>query len=141
MIAVDVVKSNSAINIALEQMWLDQCHSTASGKVLLSALTDEEYEDFINSTPLNKLTEHTVCDPLILKKELEQIRRDGYSVVRDESVFGVSSIGVPVCGRNWHPVAALGIAFSSYFLNDQYLQRQLTLLNKYRRKLEKKLLS
>lgn len=141
MVAVNIVRSNSSISIAMDQDWLEQCHSTAAGKVLLSALSDEEYNDFIEHNQLVRLTERTVCDPVILREELNVIRAEGYSVVRDESVFGASSIGVPVCGRNWRPIAALSISFSSYFLNDQYLQRQLALLNKYRRELEKKLLS
>ncbi|MBE6380229.1 MAG: IclR family transcriptional regulator [Lentisphaerae bacterium] len=140
MLAINLVQSNSPVNISLPQNWLDQAHSTAAGKVLLSSLNEEEFDDFINSNPLHKLTDCTVCDPQKLKDELNTIRAEEFAVVRDESVFGVSSIGVPVCGRRWRPVAALSISFSSYFLSDQYLKRQLVLLNKYRRELEKKIL-
>lgn len=141
MIAVNVARSNAPISIALNQNWLNQCHSTASGKVLLSTLSEDEYTDFINHYPLTRFTGRTVCDPEVLRQELKLVRLNGYSVVQDESVFGISSIGVPICGEDWRPIAALSISFSSYFLNDQYLQRQLALLNKYRHKLEKKLLS
>lgn len=140
MLAVNLVHSNSPVSVTMPQNWLDQAHSTAVGKMLLAALDEEDLDDFICSNPLRKLTEQTVCDPCKLKAELAQIRAEGYSVVRDESVFGVSSIAVPVCGRSWRPVAALGISFSSYFLNDQYLRNQLLLLDKYRRELERKLL-
>ena len=139
MLAINMVIPTSPISIAVNQDWQDQCHATASGKILLSALEDEELDDFLRSKPLRQLTGRTVCDPEMLKNELRTIRAEGYSVVQDESVFGISSIGVPVCGRDWRPIAALAISFSSYFLNDAYLQRQLILLNKYRRELEKSL--
>ena len=140
VLAVNLVESHSPISITMPQNWLDQAHSTAAGKILLAALDEAELDDFINNNPLCKLTDCTVCDPQKLKDELNVIRSEGFSVARDESVFGISSIGVPVCGRAWRPVAALSISFSSYFLSDQYLHCQLALLNKYRRELEKKLL-
>ena len=139
VIAVNVVESDAPINISIPQRWLDQYHSTAAGKVLLSALSETELNDFLAQYPLRRLTERTICDMQQLKAELAEVRRQGYSVVRDESVFGVSSLGVPVRGRDGRTIAALSAAFSSYFLNDDYRDRQLALLQETGQALEKRL--
>ena len=141
VIAVNVIESRAPISISIRQCWLDQYHSTAAGKVLLSALPDTEQDAFLAQQPLRQLTPQTICDPKELKASLAEVRRLGYALVRDESVFGISSVGVPVNGHNGQTIAALSTSFSSYFLNDDYLQRQLTLLEEARKAIEKRLLN
>ena len=140
VIAVNVIESRNPISISIRQRWLDQYHSTAAGKVLLSALPEAELESFLEKMPLRKLTERTICDPEQLKEDLAEVRQLGYSVVRDESVFGISSLGIPVRSHEGVTIAALSSAFSSYFLNDQYLLEQLALLQKARTEIEMRLL-
>ena len=140
VIAVNVIESRNPISISIRQRWLDEYHSTAAGKVLLSAFPEAELNVFLEQTPLKKLTGRTICDPQQLKNDLTKVRIQGYSVVRDESVFGISSLGIPVRSKNGQTIAALSTAFSSYFLDDNYLQNQLTLLKKTRSEIEKRLL-
>ena len=140
VIAVNVIESRNPISISIRQRWLDEYHSTAAGKVLLSTLPDNELDVFLQQTPLKKLTEQTICDPQRLKNDLNKVRQLGYSVVRDESVFGISSLGIPVRSKDGQTIAALSTAFSSYFLNDSYLQNQISLLEKTRHEIEKRLL-
>ena len=141
VIAVNVIESRAPISISIRQRWLDQYHSTAAGKVLLSALPDAELEVFLAQYPLRQLTPRTICDPEELKASLAEVRKLGYSVVRDESVFGISSLGVPVSSHNGKVVAAVSTSFSSYFLNDDYLRHQLELLRTARQAIEKRLRS
>ena len=89
--------------------------------------------------PLHKLTERTICVPELLKKDLHQVRQQGYAVVCDESVFGVSSLGIPLCSKDGKVIAALSTAFSSYFLDEVYLKNQLALLHKTKSEIEKRL--
>lgn len=140
VIAVNLIESRNPISISIRQRWLDQYHSTAAGKVLLSAMTQSELDTFLEQMPLRKLTERTICDPLELKKDIEQVRVQGYSVVRDESVFGISSLGVPVYNTDGRIIAALSTAFSSYFFNETYLDNLLKILLKTRQQIEKRLL-
>jgi len=140
VIAVNVIESRTPISISIRQRWLDQYHSTAAGKVLMAALPEPEQDAFLAQYPLRKLTERTICDPEQLKADLAEVRWRGYAVARDESVFGVSSLGVPVCGRDGRTIAAVSMAFSSYFLSDAYLRQQLELLREAREAIEKRLL-
>ncbi|MBQ6596441.1 MAG: IclR family transcriptional regulator [Lentisphaeria bacterium] len=139
LIAINRITSRSPISISIRQTWLDRYHSTATGKVLLSVLPETELDSFLKKHPLRRLTEKTICDPEELKADLAGIRRLGYAVTRDESGFGVSALGVPISGRDGRVIAALGITFSSYFFNDDYLQSQLVPLEKARAAIETKL--
>ena len=139
LIGVNRVSSRSPVSISIRQIWLDRYHTTATGKVLLSALPETELDSFLAQYPLHRLTEKSICDPEDLKADLAEVRRLGYATARDESVFGVSSLGVPISGRDGRVIAALGTTFSSYFFNEDYLQRQLALLEKARSAIEEKL--
>ena len=139
VIAVNMITSRSPISISIRQRWLDKSHSTAAGKVLLSVLPEAELDSVLAQYPLRRLTEKTICDPEELKTDLAGVRRLGYAVARDESDFGISSLGVPISGRDGRKIAALAIAFSSYFFNDDYLHNQLVSLEKARSAIEEKL--
>ena len=140
LIGVNRVSSRSPVSISIRQTWLDRYHTTATGKVLLSALPETELDSFLAQYPLRRLTEKSICDPELLKADLAEVRRRGYAVARDESGFGVSSLGVAISGRDGRVIAALGTAFSSYFFNDEFVRGQLALLENARSAIEAKLL-
>ena len=136
VIAINVLEGTGPISISMRQMWLDQCHSTAAGKILLGGLSHTELAAFLGHNPLRRLTERTICDPEKLMAEIAAVQERGYAVARDESVFGISSTGVPVLDRDGRILAALSCSFSSYFLDEKYLSRQLALLRKTKQELE-----
>jgi DNA-binding IclR family transcriptional regulator len=48
----------------------------------------------------------SITDPARLRRNLEQIRRTGYALTRDEMTLGASSVGAPVGGAEGDVVAA-----------------------------------
>lgn len=84
-------------------------HSTGSGKVLLSSLTDRELEGFINVMGLPKLTENTLMDKEQLVRELNQIRRQGYAMDDEECEQGIRCISVPLRDFQNKTVAAISV--------------------------------
>jgi len=87
-------------------------HSTAMGKVLLASLTDEEAAERLGPGPLPKLAAKTMTDPARVIGQLKGIRRSGYSVVVEENLPGVVSIGAPVRNLTSQVVAAISAAFT-----------------------------
>ena len=87
-------------------------HATSSGKMLLTEFSDEQIDILIRQKGLTKLTSKTITDKESLKKELEKVRRQGYSMDDEECEEGLRCVAVPIYGYNGQIAAALS-AFGS----------------------------
>ncbi len=72
-------------------------HSTAVGKLLMSAFIDSraELEDLLGS-PLERFTHNTITDFDVLLAELDRSRERGYGLDDQENELGVNCLAVPV---------------------------------------------
>jgi DNA-binding IclR family transcriptional regulator len=123
IIAVSIAEGSGPVVLPRQQDWKDQFHSTAAGKILLAAMDAKDLAAMRSSAALTKRTDSTITDWTELEADLERVRGSGYAVCRDESVFGISSLGVAVVGSDGRTVAALALAFSSYFLTPDFTTR------------------
>ena len=83
-------------------------HATATGKVLLAELLDEEVSVLLGET-LQPLTARTLTDPAALRRELQRVRERGYATNVEELEAGYMAVAVPVRAQGGRVVAALGI--------------------------------
>ncbi|GAB3972925.1 allantoin degradation transcriptional regulator AllR [Actinoallomurus acanthiterrae] len=73
-------------------------HCTAVGKALLAQLPEDQVTDRLMRTGMPAHTEHTITKPVVLLRQLRQIRELGYAVDNNEQEIGVRCIAVPVPG-------------------------------------------
>ncbi len=85
-------------------------HCTAIGKVLLTSLSDSEFEWFIQTKGLPARTANTFTDANRLKEHLIQVRQQGYAIDNQEFEDGLVCIGAPVFNFASHVIAAVGIS-------------------------------
>lgn len=71
-------------------------HASASGKCLLSAMTEAELADLYPDPVLPAQASNTIRDRSVLLAELATIRERGYAHSHDEFLDGVSGVAVPV---------------------------------------------
>lgn len=83
-------------------------HTTGVGKVLL-AYAPPETRKTVLAGELARHAAHSITDPAELRRCLEQVRRSGHSVTRDEMTLGAASVGVPVRDADGAVVAALSL--------------------------------
>ncbi|HJB01843.1 MAG TPA: IclR family transcriptional regulator [Candidatus Mediterraneibacter merdavium] len=62
------------------------------GKAMMARMEDWEAEEIWNTSDICALTEHTITDHEEFKKELEQIRQQGYALDNEENQIGVRCI-------------------------------------------------
>lgn len=74
-------------------------HSTALGKALLAARSDEQVRALLPAR-LEALTEHTVTDRERLIEELRTVRAQGYAVDREENTVGLRCLAVAIPTRS-----------------------------------------
>ncbi|MFU0832510.1 MAG: IclR family transcriptional regulator [Oscillospiraceae bacterium] len=94
--------------------WRIPLYCTGGGKLLLAFQSEKWLEDYLNATPLYKYTENTIVDKDCLKRELQQIRRQNYSIDNREHHPDVVCIAAPIFSRNHTILAAISVAAPTY---------------------------
>lgn len=72
-------------------------HAGASGLSIMAFLSDEERASIV-ARGLKKLTENTIVDKVVLEKQLQTIRRQGYAVSSGQRIVGAVGFGAPIFG-------------------------------------------
>lgn len=92
-------------------------HTTAMGKCILAHLSEERVNSIIEHYGLPAVTNNTTVEADQLHKELEEIRRDGYSTQKSGEVEGIFSIGTPVLNKD-EVLGAIAISGPVHRLED-----------------------
>ncbi|ACI94603.1 transcriptional regulator, IclR family [Afipia carboxidovorans OM5] len=71
---------------------------TATGKALLSTLSNSEVRDFYKRHEFARLTQSSVPNVSKLIRQLEEIRERGFSIDDGETRDHMWSVGAPICG-------------------------------------------
>lgn len=84
--------------------------TSTAGRVLLSALPDEELRAYLERTDLIAYTHLTLLDKEQLFAELMAIRADGFGVTENQYEIGYRGISVPVKNRRGVLIGALSVS-------------------------------
>lgn len=85
-------------------------YATSMGRVLLAGFSEDELNEYLETTPLVQLTPKTITDPLALRESLAQIREQGWAIVDQELEPGLRSLASPVFSPQGKVVAAVNIS-------------------------------
>lgn len=110
VVYVERLQSLHSLRMFLDVGRRNSAHSTSTGKVLLAHLEPAILAQTLQGWELPALTPHTVTDPQLLRKELSEIRHQGWAHNVDESEIGATSVGAPVRDVTGQVVAALSVA-------------------------------
>ncbi|HKB27737.1 MAG TPA: IclR family transcriptional regulator [Candidatus Limnocylindrales bacterium] len=88
-------------------------HAVSSGQVFLAHFPPPALSRFL-AAPLERFTGNTIIDASGLLARLRDVRREGYSWVREEYATGINSVAAPVADANGEVVAAVHIHGPSY---------------------------
>jgi DNA-binding IclR family transcriptional regulator len=89
-------------------------HCCAPGKVLL-AHSEPELFDRLAQQEFERQTDHTICDPIELRRHLEQVVRQGYATDNEEYLRGMLCLASPVFDGQGRVAAAVGITTLTMF--------------------------
>ncbi len=92
-------------------------HCSAMGKAILAYLAPATFEALLQkSLPLKVYTSHTIVDPDALRRDLEQIRQQGYAIDDREVDDGTRCVAAPIFDNSGQVKAAMSIAGPTYRL-------------------------
>jgi IclR family KDG regulon transcriptional repressor len=108
-VCIDKVDSPQNIRVTLTIGGRYPLYAGGSNKILLAYLPSDSVDGLV-ARGLESITPGTITDPVKLKADLANIRRQGYAFSVGELTPGVAALAVPLTDSNDMVVAALSIA-------------------------------
>ena len=105
-------------------------HCTGLGKTLLAFSSTDTVVKFLES-PIEALTDKTITDPEVFKRELALIRDRGYAIDNEEITRGIMCVAAPVFGFNEEMVGAISLTFPAYINEDRGIKPEIEAIKKY----------
>ncbi len=113
---LDQVAGQSALQA---HNWVGQhipLHATSNGKVLLSGLSPAEVDQRVPR--LTAYTPTTVTSRARLRRELVEVREQGYAVAVDELELGLTAIAAPIHNAHGDVIASLSVSGPTFRLGE-----------------------
>ncbi len=105
--------SRRVVNVGITIGSRVPAHCVSTGRVLLSGLSDDALDRYLDRAKLVKYTPTTVTSKSKLRRLVLETRRQGFAIVDQELEVGLRSISVPVRDRAGDIVAALNVCCPS----------------------------
>lgn len=86
---------------------------TASGRAILSTMTDEDVMAILDRSKLIAYTEHTKTTPAAIMAEVRRARAQGFALTEQETTIGDISIAAPVRKADGSSTASINVSVSS----------------------------
>ena len=101
---------------------LRPAHCTALGKVILAALTPDQFERFLARADLKACSPKTVTEPELIRRDIAEVRQNGIAFDDGEFDAEVRCVAVPVLDFSGQVLGALGISGPVWRMSIQTLQ-------------------
>ncbi len=89
-------------------------YCTSVGKAIMAYYDPGYVESLCTHFPFEAYTEFTCTNKKALLKELELIRKRGYSIDNQEHLLGIRCVAVPILSRHNEPLAAVSISMPQF---------------------------
>jgi DNA-binding IclR family transcriptional regulator len=98
-------------------------YAGSSGRAVLAALDDEEFETVIASVSLDAVTPHTITDAAELRRRRAEDRQRGYTVAISEIRAGGCGVAAPFFGPDGRCLGAIVVTMPQIRFVDASVER------------------
>ncbi|HET8521899.1 MAG TPA: IclR family transcriptional regulator [Thermomicrobiales bacterium] len=109
MVYVAIAESRQDLRMANRLGSRGPVYATSIGKAVLAYLPAGQQAAMLASVSLRPLTPHTITDPELFRRELEQTRARGYAIDNEENEIGARCVSVPILSHEL-PFAGLSVS-------------------------------
>lgn len=127
VVCIESIEGQYALRVSIEQGRIQPLHAGASSRILLAALPEDEWENYLEF-PLKNYTTTTLSDFDQLRENLYRVRQDGYAISKGEIDVGACALAVPLMNGRKEVMAALSIEAPLTRMGDVEITHYLTLL-------------
>lgn len=118
VLAIDEVKSAHHVILNPDVTYTYPVNSCASGKLLLSSLSDAQLNSYIESLVMRKRTDRTIIDKQKFAEAVHAVREKGYSTEILEFSDDLNSVAAPVYDCSGKVIATISISGPSMRLTE-----------------------
>jgi DNA-binding IclR family transcriptional regulator len=109
VVCIERVQQRRGLRLILDVGSTAPLYAGCSSKVLLAYLADDVVEHVLGGELL-PMTARTIVDPVTIRAQLEDIRRNGFAVSYEETDEGVAGVSVPVRDSHDRVIAGLSVS-------------------------------
>lgn len=114
-------------------------HCSAIGKVMMAYMPEDELSELLSRLDFKQYTENTICDVEQLRKQLKEIRIQGYALNQAEYADRAHCVAVPVFDELGHPSYSIGFSgMIDYLQQPERFHQILTCMQQSAKKLSEK---
>lgn len=125
IVYLDVVETDLTVRVVSRVGSRLPAYCTASGKVHLAHMSDEEVDALLPAKELKAYTPNTVVDRDKLKQDLRKVADAGYAIDDEEVDIGVRCIAAPIRDYTRRIVGAVSISGPAMRFSDERLEKEL----------------
>lgn len=116
-------ESKHAFRVAQQVGSVYPAYASSMGKALLSQFSEGQIDELYPHEQFMPLTEHTVTNRTLLKRELEEVRRQDVAFDLEGSYLGVVCVASPIRDASGNAVAAMSISGPLVRMEPQLIDR------------------
>ncbi|SFU74876.1 glyoxylate bypass operon transcriptional repressor IclR [Xenorhabdus koppenhoeferi] len=109
-VIVDQVQCNALMRMSAPIGGKLPMHASGAGKALLSTLSEQKRLQLLHKKGMHTYTQHTCTTAAALAKNLEQIRKQGFSFDDEEHALGLRCIAACIYDEHHEAFAAISIS-------------------------------
>jgi IclR family KDG regulon transcriptional repressor len=139
VIAIDEVKSSHHLTLNPDVTYSYPVYACASGKLFLSALSDEELEEAVSGLTMEKRAVGTITDRGEFLETVKHRREEGYSLEIREFSSDLNSVAAPIYDYRSKLVATISISGPSMRLTEERIYELIPSLKDTARRISERL--
>jgi IclR family transcriptional regulator, KDG regulon repressor len=125
IVYLDVVETNLTVRVVSRVGSRLPAYCTASGKVHMACMTDEELDELITKMDFVQHTSTTISSPETMRAELAKVREQGYALDDEEMDLGVRCIAAPIRDYTRRIVGAISISGPTMRVSNARIESEL----------------
>ncbi|WP_366657184.1 IclR family transcriptional regulator [Fodinicurvata sp. EGI_FJ10296] len=124
---IEKVESDQSIRLASGVGQRASLHSSSIGKVLLAHSGDDVFTALVDHG-LAARTANTIVDPERLRREIADVRQQGFAVDDQENEIGIRCVAAPIRDHRGEVIASISISGTLTQVPKQSVNRQVMML-------------
>ncbi len=113
IVYLDMVRTDMQVQMNVDLGTRRPMYCTGLGKAILAHLAPSQQKRVLSRGTMPAYTPQTITDPLLLERELANVRLNGFATDREEIIPGVHCIAVPLLNHANRAAGAISIAGAS----------------------------
>jgi len=125
IVYLDVVETNLTVRVVSRVGSRLPAYCTASGKVHMACMTEEELDSLLARTEFIQHTPTTITDADAMRAEIIKVREQGYAFDDEELDLGVRCIAAPIKDYTRRIVGAISISGPTMRISNERIESEL----------------